>query len=71
MPGKPSEQEAYIGNQACARCHSAIYEPYQRTPMAHARGMAGEYVIPADFTHKKSGVHYRIYKEGRKSLAEL
>jgi tetratricopeptide (TPR) repeat protein len=54
----------YVGNQACARCHSSIYESYGRTPMAHASGPATENLIPADFIHKKSGVHYRIYTEG-------
>ena len=32
--------------------------------MAHASGPAGENFIPADFTHPKSGVHYRISQEG-------
>jgi hypothetical protein len=54
----------YIGNQPCARCHSAIFESYARTPMAHASGPAAENLIPADFLHKKSGVHYRIYSDG-------
>src|ERR1700722_15204562 len=54
---------SYIGNQACARCHAAIFESYARTPMAHASGPATENLIPADFLHKNSGVHYRIYSE--------
>jgi hypothetical protein len=54
----------YIGNEACARCHAAIYESYRRTSMAHASGPALDSMIPADFTHKESGVHYRIYSEG-------
>ena len=32
--------------------------------MAHASGPALGSLIPADFTHKESGVHYRIYAEG-------
>ena len=32
--------------------------------MAHASGPALDSLIPADFMHKKSGVHYRIYSEG-------
>ncbi|MBO0910773.1 MAG: hypothetical protein J2P13_03175, partial [Acidobacteria bacterium] len=31
--------------------------------MAHASGPARENFIPADFTHRESGVHYRIYRE--------
>lgn len=53
----------FVGNQACARCHASIYESYSRTPMAHASGPASENLIPADFTHSNSGVHYRIYSE--------
>jgi hypothetical protein len=59
-----ANRNAYIGNEACARCHPAIYESYQRTSMAHASGPALGSLIPADFTHKESGVHYRIYAEG-------
>jgi tetratricopeptide (TPR) repeat protein len=54
----------YVGNQACARCHASIFESYARTSMAHASGPAAENLIPADFLHKNSGVHYRIYSEG-------
>jgi predicted CXXCH cytochrome family protein len=55
---------SYVGNEVCARCHASIVESYSRTSMAHASGPAGENFIPADFTHPKSGVHYRIYQEG-------
>jgi predicted CXXCH cytochrome family protein len=63
MPAKVSERDASVGNQACAGCHSAIYESYQRTSMAHASGPAIDGFMPAEFTHKDSGVHYRIYTE--------
>jgi len=53
----------YVGNAACARCHTAIAESYSRTSMAHASGPATEDLMPADFTHKKSAVHYRIYSQ--------
>ncbi len=59
----PAAPTSYTGNQACARCHAAIFESYARTPMAHASGPATENLIPADFLHKNSGVHYRIYSE--------
>src|ERR1700730_14167423 len=53
----------YVGNGACARCHSSIYHSYTSTAMARASGPARENLIPADFFHLKSGVHYRIYSE--------
>jgi hypothetical protein len=34
--------------------------------MAHASGPALDGLIPADFVHQKSGVHYRIYAEDGK-----
>jgi len=62
----PSEisTKGYVGNEVCARCHASIADSYSRTNMAHASGPAEENFIPADFTHAKSGVHYRIYREG-------
>jgi hypothetical protein len=39
----------YVGNEACAGCHAAIYQSYARTPMARARGPAIQNVVPADF----------------------
>ena len=54
-------------NAACASCHRAIYERYRATPMANASGWAIDGVIPADFRHDISGVHYRIYSDGGKA----
>jgi predicted CXXCH cytochrome family protein len=56
-------QQEGVGSEACAKCHSSIYESYMHTPMAHASGAATENLIPADFTHRGSGVRYRIYAE--------
>jgi hypothetical protein len=56
-----SAQPESAGDESCAKCHASIYESYQKTPMAHASGLAIENLIPADFTHGASGVHYRIY----------
>lgn len=53
----------YVGNEACTKCHSAIYKSYEQTPMAHSSGLAMDNLIPGDFTHARSGVHYRIYSE--------
>ena len=56
----------YVGNETCAKCHAAIYASYMRTPMAQSSGPAGENLIAGDFTHKASGVHYSIYRDGGK-----
>ncbi|MFI5069460.1 MAG: multiheme c-type cytochrome [Terriglobales bacterium] len=56
-------QSTPSGDEVCAGCHSAIYKSYKLTPMAHASGRATENLITADFTHKESGVHYRIFAE--------
>ncbi len=50
-------------NLTCANCHKEIYDHYKTTPMANASGPATEGLIPGDFTHQASGVHYRVYQE--------
>ncbi|HME31206.1 MAG TPA: multiheme c-type cytochrome [Terriglobales bacterium] len=62
----PPDANGYVGNEACAKCHAAIFESYQRTAMAHASGPATDNPITGDFLHKKSGVNYRIYTQDRK-----
>lgn len=61
------ESNGYIGNEACAGCHLSIYKSYENTSMAHASGPALDRLIPADFVHRKSGVHYRIFAEDNKA----
>ncbi|HTX76235.1 MAG TPA: cytochrome c3 family protein [Terracidiphilus sp.] len=61
-----AETSAADPNAACAPCHKDIYERYRRTPMANASGRAADGLIPADFFHAASGVHYRVYEEGGK-----
>jgi hypothetical protein len=39
--------------------------------MARASGRAIENVIPADFVHSKSGLHYRIHPEANHVLRTL
>jgi cytochrome c-type biogenesis protein CcmH/NrfG len=63
VPSKVAGRSGYVGNEACARCHAAIYESYEKTAMAHASGPALDALTPAEFTHKASGIHYRIYEE--------
>jgi Cytochrome c554 and c-prime len=57
-------------DKPCARCHQAIYESYQRTPMAQASGAATDGLLPGEFTHAASGVHYRLFlRDGRAWLS--
>lgn len=66
VPAAAPDANAYVGNEACAKCHASIYESYMRSAMAHASGPAGENLIAGEFTHKRSGVHYVIHSEGGK-----
>jgi tetratricopeptide (TPR) repeat protein len=61
-----ADSNGYVGNQACAGCHSSVFNSYAKTSMAHASGPAIDNIIPADFGHKKSGVHFRIYADDGK-----
>src|SRR5690242_4879413 len=54
------------GSQACAVCHSAIYDSYSKTPMARSSGPANpareNFTRPA-FTNAVTGFRYRVYSE--------
>lgn len=65
-PATKPPDSSYIGNQACARCHSAIDASYRQTAMANASGPATENLIAGEFADKKSGIDYRIYQENGK-----
>ena len=54
------------GNEACANCHSEIYQAYGKTGMANASGLASDGVITGEFNDKTSGVRYRVYKKDEK-----
>jgi len=62
--GNISASAGYVGNELCRSCHKSIFESYETTAMAHASGPATEGLIPADFLHQPSNIHFRIYKEG-------
>lgn len=66
VPSPKADASGYVGNEACAKCHAAIYDSYMRTAMAHSSGPADEDLIAGEFTHKPSGVHYAIYRDGQK-----
>jgi len=57
---------AVSGNEACANCHTQIYQSYAKTVMAKASGPAASGLISGEFLHRPSGVRYRVYRnDGR------
>ena len=57
-------------DKVCAGCHQTIYDSYQATPMARASGYAADGLLPGEFTHVASGVHYRLFlRDGRAWLS--
>lgn len=59
----PRDANSARGSEACASCHAEIYKSYSKTVMATASGPAVDGVITGEFTHKASGVRYRVYKQ--------
>ena len=53
--------------QKCAPCHAAIVASYAHTSMAQASGTALQALIPGEFTHPASHIHYRIYENAGKT----
>jgi predicted CXXCH cytochrome family protein len=56
-------EAARDADAACASCHRAIYERYEKTPMAHASGAAADGFLAADYLHGASGIRYRITED--------
>lgn len=61
---EPLPNKGYVGDKACQKCHPVIYESYRKTAMAQASGPAQGSLIPGDFIHAPSHVHYKVYEEG-------
>jgi hypothetical protein len=62
--------QAQEPDKECAHCHQKIYESYRATPMARASGLAADGLLPGEFTHATSGVHYRLFlRDGRAWLS--
>jgi len=60
---------AYVGNNACAACHPAIYRSYSQTPMAQSSGAVGGKLPPGRFRHAPSSLVYRLLmQDGRAFL---
>ncbi len=57
------------GSEACAGCHADIYKSYRATVMASASGAAVDGLTTGEFTHKASGIHYRVFEQSEGSRA--
>jgi predicted CXXCH cytochrome family protein len=60
---KSVPDKTYAGDKVCQQCHAAIYENYRKTAMARASGPAQGNLIPGEFIHAPSQVHYRVFEE--------
>ncbi|GAA3756423.1 tetratricopeptide repeat protein [Terriglobus aquaticus] len=56
-------------DRACAGCHAAIYQTYERTNMARGSGLATEALKPGSFASQSSGATYRV--QSRNGTATL
>jgi hypothetical protein len=65
--GQRATPRSMVGNDACRRCHQAIYDSYSRTAMARTSGPAFP-PLEGSFHHAASGVSYRVYREGQTAL---
>jgi predicted CXXCH cytochrome family protein len=59
-----------ISQHKIQRCHEAIFEKYEQTPMARASGSASDGLIPADLKQSTTGVEYRIRREGEQVVLD-
>ena len=56
---------------ACSSCHAQISKTYSSTAMAHASGEAKDGVTTGEFSHKQSGMHYRVSVENGRVWMEF
>ncbi len=68
-----SVQLTYVGNGACAECHSSIYKSYSRHPMALDSGpidalTPSQKPLKGSFRHQASSIYFRIFQEGTKTV---
>ncbi len=54
----------YVGNHACAACHSEIFKAYSQTPMAQSSGVVTGGLTPGSFVQGDSKTTYRINDAG-------
>src|ERR1700759_2674799 len=63
------DRASYVGNKACARCHTEIYRRYAATPMAMSSGRELPPLTAGSFTHAASQVRYEIRSDGEVRLS--
>src|ERR1039457_5413394 len=51
------------GSEVCANCHREIFEAYQATGMARSSGQFTGIESEVAFTHKLTGVGYRVFRQ--------
>ena len=62
----------YVGSNMCRGCHSAIYQHYSRTDLAHCTSLPGSILDmgwlnkPADIYNKKLNRHYQVFARDSK-----
>jgi predicted CXXCH cytochrome family protein len=63
---RSTAQSFHHPDEACASCHQAIYQQYEKTSMARGSGVATDGFLPGEFTHQPSGITYQVYlKDGQ------
>jgi len=68
----PQQPSGYVGQEACAPCHSHIYKTFQEVGMARSLYQAGpnevigDYIKNNTFYHKKSGFYYSMLERNGK-----
>ena len=63
LNGKPGWTQPTPVREAdarCAKCHSAIFANYLKTPMANASGVATDQLRPVTYIHNRSQAEYKI-----------
>ncbi len=63
----------YVGSNMCKGCHSAIYQQYSRTDMAHSTSLPGSMLDkgwpakPVEIFNQKVDRHYRVFAHDGKA----
>ena len=68
-------QSPYAGSEACAACHPERYRGFRRTAMARSLApislrAAPEFQTPVQFSHPRTGSHFRVFRKGPDSVIE-
>ena len=68
-------QSPYAGSEACAACHPEQYRGFRTTAMARSLApislrAAPEFQTPVQFSHPRTGSHFRVFHEGSDFVIE-